>query len=106
MANPIPTVFQFMALRLELKRKEMPMRTNMPIMPRPRLFNENPSLGIICVLGLGSMSFTRAVSVKGPILSDRTDCWAKEDKPISRTNKRIQRLQFIPYSGVIGLLSY
>ena len=44
-ANPIPTVFQLIALLFELNKKEMRISTAIPNAPRHRLFIEKPWLG-------------------------------------------------------------
>ena len=60
--SPIPTVFQLIAFRFELKSTEINIREIIPKAPRQILLNEIPWLGIICEL-LVSISKTVAASM-------------------------------------------
>ena len=46
-ANPIPTIFQSIALRLLLNKNEIKIRATIPKAPLHKLLKEKPLLGII-----------------------------------------------------------
>lgn len=91
MPRPIPTVFQFIALRLALKIKAINTRTAIPKAPRPKEFAENPWFGVI-EEELGLLSISDVPVAK---LSIAAGSWAISEKVNKKTNKVIRDLNLM-----------